>query len=78
MKLEVFILGGQRRERRDGGEARGNEERERGLRKEAAEDRDREKREKREQFEEEEENINTCLCLLFSFLSSRLDSAVMR
>ena len=31
MKLEVFILGGQRidqRERRDGGEARGNEERE--------------------------------------------------
>ena len=37
MKFEVFILGGRefiRRERRDGGEARGNEERERerGLR----------------------------------------------
>ena len=27
MKLEVFILGGQRRDRRDGGEARGNEAR---------------------------------------------------
>ena len=26
MKLEVFILGGQKFERRDGGEARGNEE----------------------------------------------------
>ena len=43
MKLEVFILGGQRidqRERRDGGEGE-----ERGLRKGEKEDRDREKRE---------------------------------
>ena len=35
MKHEVFILGGQRIARRDGREARGNEERERGLRKAA-------------------------------------------
>ena len=50
MKLEVFILGGQRirRERRDGGEARGNEEREKRehWEREKREDRDREKRER--------------------------------
>ena len=40
-KFEVFILGRQRRERRDGGEGE-----ERGLRKGA--ERDREKRDKRE------------------------------
>ena len=43
-QIEVFIFGGQRRERRDGGEGE-----ERGLRKGAErEDRDREKRDKRE------------------------------
>ena len=31
MKLEVFILGGQRIERMDGGEARGNQGRNKGV-----------------------------------------------
>ena len=44
--------------------------------REKREDRDREKRDKGKNFKR---NIDTCLCLLFSFLkalSSRLDSAV--
>ena len=66
-----IILGRQRRESRDGGEGE-----ERGLRKGA------EKRDKRElsyNLKRRIRNIDTCLCLLFSFLkalSSRLDSAV--
>ena len=79
-----------RRERRDGGEAWGNEEREKrreriekGTRERIEIERDR--RELRWQFEEEEEEHHH---LLFSFLkalryssqdtSSRLDSAVKR
>ena len=70
-----------RRERRDGGEARGNEERE----QREIEIERRDKRELRWQFEEEEEEDHH---LLFSFLkalryssqdmSSQLDSAVQR
>ena len=45
MKLEFFIVGGQKIERRDGGEAKGNEERKKKER-EQREDRDREKRER--------------------------------
>ena len=52
MKLEVFILGGQRiirRERRDGGEARGNEEGriEKGSREKIERKEKREKRKER-------------------------------
>ena len=65
MKLEVFILGGQRidqKRRRDGGEGE-----ERGLRKGA--ESNREKRDKRE-LKRRIRNIDTCLCLLFSFLKA--------
>ena len=79
-----------RRERRDGGEARGNEEREK--RRESRERIEIERKEKEtngnwdDNLKEEVEEHRHLLCLLFSFLkalryssedtSSRLDSAV--
>ena len=65
MKFEVFILGGQRKEIRDGGEGV-----ERGSQKVTE-----------LTIEEEIRNIYTCLCLFPQgafLLSSRLDSAVKR
>ena len=54
--------------RRDGGEDRGNEDREK-REDEQREDRDREKRDKRDNLKRRR-SINTCLCLLFSFLKA--------
>ena len=65
MKLEVFILGRQRiDQRRKKGWGRGRRER---IEKGSREDRDREKRDKVKNLKR---NIDTCLCLLFSFLKA--------
>ena len=74
MKLEVFILGRQRiDQKRKKGWGRGRRER---IEKGSRERIEIETKETKGNFKR---NIDTCLCLLFSFLkvlSSRLDSAV--
>ena len=82
MKIEVFILGGQRIDRkRKKGWWRGRSERiENGSRERIEIERKETKENRGNNLKRRIRNIDTCLCLLFSFLllNSRLDIAVKR
>ena len=70
-ECKVFISGGQRREIRDSGEARGRRERiEKGSIERIEIERKEIKVNRVNNLERRIKNIDTCLCLLFSFLKA--------